>query len=364
MFEIIFIVFISIYTFQTVLFIIGSKKKFDKVDYADLPSISILVAARNEEDNIIDCLESLSKLEYPYEKIEIIIIDDNSTDKTNQLAGQFIKDKEQFILIKPSQEIGSLKGKTNALANAIRVASGRVILTTDADCIVSPTWAIELASYYKKDVAMVCGYTDQFSDTNFGGMQSVDFIYLLMIAGGVMNFGKPLSCIGNNMSYRKSVYEEVGGYEALPFSVTEDFNLLMAMHRLKKYKIIYPLSPKGMVTSKPCDSLRLLLKQKKRWGVGGLKSDVVGFSVMATGFVTHIMMLLTPFFFTPLSLYLSLFKIGVDYFALKGVHEKLNLKLNFKHFLLWEIYFIFYVIALPFMTLPSQRVEWKGRVYN
>ncbi|MDZ7765453.1 MAG: glycosyltransferase [Melioribacteraceae bacterium] len=256
-----------------------------------------MVAARNEEDNIIDCLESLSSLEYPEEKIEIIIIDDNSTDKTNQLISEFIADKEEFILIKPEKEIGSLKGKTNALANAIKIASGRVIMTTDADCTVSPTWAIELASYYKDDVAMVCGYTDQVSDTNFGGMQSVDFIYLLMIAGGVMNFGKPLSCIGNNMSFRKSVYREVGGYEALPFSVTEDFNLLMAMHRLKKYKIIYPLSPKGMVTSKPCDSLRLLLKQKKRWGVGGLKSDIVGYSVMATGFVTHLMMLLTPFFF-------------------------------------------------------------------
>ncbi len=364
MFEIIFAIFITIYTIQTVIFIVGSKMKFRKIDDSELPEISVIVAARNEEENIIDCLKSLSELIYPKEKIEVIIVDDHSTDKTEELIKEFIKEKNEFRLIKPSEEIGSLKGKTNAIANAIKTATGEVILTTDADCMVSPTWAKEIASYYKKDVAMVCGFTDQVDNTNFGGIQSVDFIYLLMIAGGVMNLGKPLSCIGNNMSYRKSVYEEIGGYESLPFSVTEDFNLLMAMHKLKKYKIIYPMNREGMVTSKPCPDWKSLYRQKKRWGVGGLKSDIVGYSVMATGFVTNLMVLLTPFFFSLVSLYLSLFKIAVDFFALKGVYQKLNIKMKFKHFILWEIYFILYVLALPFMTLPNQEVKWKGRVYN
>ncbi len=364
MFEIIFVVFITWYTIQTVIFIIGSKKEFDKIDETDLPSISVIVAARNEEDNITDCMQSLHELEYPEEKIEIILVDDHSEDSTADLIKNFIDDKPQFRYLKPESEIRSLKGKTNALANAIKIAKGEVILTTDADCLVSKTWAKELASYYKPDVAMVCGYTNQIGKTKFGGMQSVDFIYLLMVAGGVMNLGKPLSCIGNNMSYRKSVYEEVGGYEGLKFSVTEDFKLLMAMHKLKKYKIIYPMTPAGMVTSKPCPNWKSLYRQKKRWGVGGLESDLAGYAVMTAGFVTNLMVLLTPFFFSVLSLYLSLFKIAVDFFVLKGVHDKLKLKLKLIHFILWEIYFLIYVIALPFMTLPNQKVKWKGREYN
>ncbi len=364
MFEIIFISVLVIYTLEIAIFIIGSKIKFDKISESELPVISVIVAARNEKDNIVECMESLSKLEYPEGRMEIILVNDHSTDNTGELIRNFIADKAIFKYLEPEAEIGSLKGKTNALANAIKIANGEIILTTDADCAVSSTWAKELASYYKDDVAMVCGFTNQNSDSLFGGMQSVDFMYLLMVAGGVMNLKKPLSCIGNNMSYRKSVYEEIGGYESLPFSVTEDFNLLMAMHYLKKYKIIFPMIAEGLVTSKPCPTWKSLYRQKKRWGIGGLKSDIIGYSVMASGFITHLLIVLVPFFFSPLSLYLSLFKIAVDYFAVKGVHDKLNLKLQFKHFIAFEVYFILYVLFLPFITLPNQKVEWKGRVYN
>ncbi len=364
MFEIIFLSIIVVYFSQTVIFIIGSKKNFKKIDEDKLPSVSVIVAARNEEENIIECMQSLEKLEYPENKIEIFIVNDHSTDNTKEIIQNFIHDKSRFKYLEPGAEIGQLKGKANALANAIKESNGEIILTTDADCRVSPTWAKQLASYYKDDVAMVCGYTNQIDTTLFGGMQSVDFTYLLMIAGGVMNLGKPLSCIGNNMSYRKSVYEEIGGYESLPFSVTEDFNLLMAMHRLKKYKIIYPMTSEGLVTSKPCSTWKSLFKQKKRWGVGGLESDIAGFAVMATGFITHLSIILVPFFFSVLSLYLTLFKIAVDYYAIKGVHNKLKLRLRFKHFIAFEIYFILYVILLPFITLTNQKVEWKGRVYK
>ena len=132
-----------------------------------------------------------------------------------------------------------------------------------------------------------------------------------------MNLGKPLSCIGNNMSYRKSVYDEVGGYENIPFSVTEDFQLLMAMHKLKKYKIIYPLDAEGIVTSKPCTSFRQLYWQKKRWGVGGLESDIAGYSVMSVAFITHVLMLLIPFFYSVSALYFVASKFILDYFFLK-----------------------------------------------
>ena len=269
MFEIIFMSVLVLYVVQTFIFIVGSKKKFGKIGESVLPSVSVIVAARNEKDNILDCLHSLDELKYPEDKIEIIMVNDHSTDETGRLIKEFIAGKDKFKYLEPESEIGTLKGKTNALANAIRKANGEIILTTDADCVVSPTWAMELASYYKPDVAMVCGYTDQLKNTLFGGMQSTDFLYLLMVAGGVMNLGKPLSCIGNNMSYRKSVYDEIGGYESLPFSVTEDFNLLMAMHKLRKYKIIYPMTSEGMVTSKPCPTWKALYRQKKRWAKAG-----------------------------------------------------------------------------------------------
>ena len=142
----------------------------------------------------------------------------------------------------------------------MEIAQGEIILTTDADCTVHPMWAYTTASYYRPDVAMVNGFTTQEAYDGFSGMQAIDFIYLLIVAAGTINLGKPISCIGNNMSYRKKAYFEVGGYENLPFSVTEDFNLLHAIFKLKKYKIIYPLNKESVVISLPCKNLKNLYR--------------------------------------------------------------------------------------------------------
>jgi len=363
MFEIIFLTALSLYFIQLVIFTIGASKRFPKIRDEKLPYISIIVAARNEENNILDCMNSLDKLIYPNDKIEIIIVNDHSTDRTGEIIESFIKDKPKFKTIIPDKQIGSLKGKTNALANAIKIARGEIILTTDADCIVSPTWAKTLVSYYQNDVGFVGGFTTQQDYNVFAGMQAIDFIFLLTVNAGALNLGKPLGCIGNNMSYRKSAYEEVGGYENIPFSVTEDFNLLMAIHKLKKYKILYPLDAGALVVSKPCPDWQALYWQKKRWGVGGTESDIIGYLVMLWGYITHAAMILTPFLFSLTSLYLCFFKIFIDYFFVYPVYKRLNLKLRFNHFIAFEIYFIIYVLLLPFIVLPNKKVKWKGREF-
>ncbi|KAB2840075.1 MAG: glycosyl transferase, partial [Melioribacteraceae bacterium] len=214
-----------------------------------------------------------------------------------------------------------------------------------------------------KDVAMISGYTTQHDKTLFEAMQSVDFVYLLSVAGGVMNLNKPMSCIGNNMSYRKSVYEEVGGYNSVKFSVTEDFALLMAMYKLNKYKIIHPVDKDLLVVSKPCKNIKSLFHQKKRWGVGGLQSEFAGFAVMASGWISHLCILFLPFLFSSTAFYIFLFKIMTDYFFIAPVYKKLNLKLNLKHFLVFEIYFVIYVFLLPVIVLTNKKVVWKGREF-
>ncbi len=97
-------------------------------------------------------------------------------------------------------------------------------------------------------------------------MQAIDFIYLLFIASGTINLGKPVSCIGNNMSFRKKAYEEAGGFENLPFSVTEDFLLLNSINKLKKYRIIYPLNKDSLVISKPASDSKRTIQPKEAMG--------------------------------------------------------------------------------------------------
>jgi cellulose synthase/poly-beta-1,6-N-acetylglucosamine synthase-like glycosyltransferase len=332
----------------------------------------VIVAARNEEKNILRCLNSLDKLDYPEGKLEIILVDDKSTDSTGKIIDEFICGIQKFKKIVTKKEIGRLKGKTNALANALDIASGEIILTTDADCAVSPSWVKTTASYYTNNVAAVTGFTTQVVNDNFSGMQAIDFIYLLFVASGTINLGTPISCIGNNMSYRKNAYDEVGGYENLPFSVTEDFNLLNAIWKLGKYKIIAPLDKDALVTSLPCRSLKELFRQKKRWAVGGIGVPIPGYLLFIFGFAANLCMFITPFLFLIQTgflaagstwLYLCFFKLAVDFFVLHPIHNRLGIIKNLKYFLTFELYYIIYVTALPFVLFANRKVIWKGREY-
>ncbi len=363
MLEIIFLIVLSGYFIQSVIFIIGTSKKFPKIKESELPTATVIVASRNEEKNILRCMESLDNLIYPEGRLEIILVDDKSTDATGEIIDKFICDKPKFKKIITKKEIGMLKGKTNALANAIELAKGEIILTTDADCEVNPLWVKTTVSYYKEDVGAVNGFTTQVAKDGFGGMQSLDFIYLLTVAAGTINLNKPISCIGNNMSYRKKAYQEVGGYENLPFSVTEDFNLLWSIYCLGKYKIILPIDKDALITSIPCDNFKSLYRQKKRWAVGGIEVPFRGYMVMAWGFLTNVCVLLTPLFFSPVWLYLAVFKLTIDFFVLYFVHKQLGLTKNLKYFLHFQIYYLLYVIALPFILGINRKVVWKGREY-
>lgn len=363
MFEVIFGLAVAGYFIQTVIFLVGANKKFPRLAYADLPSASVIVAARNEEVNILRCLESLDKLTYPEGRLEIILVDDHSTDKTGAIIDEFISGKPRFKKISAEKEFGKLRGKTNALANGIEVAKNDIILTTDADCAVSPKWAETITSYYTEKVAVVNGFTDQVADDSFSGMQNLDFLYLLTVASGCININNPITCIGNNMSYLRKAYLEVGGYQNLPFSVTEDFVLLNAIRNLKKYKLIYPLDADALVTSLACKDWKSLNRQKKRWGVGGLRVPITGYTVLVSGFVAHVCILLFPFFFSLTGLYYIFLKLLLDYLLLKMISSKLRLKNAMKYFFHFELYYLVYVVVLPLVVFVNRKVEWKGRKY-
>ncbi len=230
--------------------------------------------------------------------------------------------------------------------------------------MVNPLWAKTIASYYLEDVGVVNGFTSQTANSVFSGMQAIDFIYLLFIASGTINLGKPISCIGNNMSFRKKAYEEAGGFENLQFSVTEDFLLLNSIQKLGKYKVIYPLSKDSLVISKPSSSLKELFSQKKRWAVGGIDTPPLGIGLMLWSFLTNIFLLLTPFFYSAVWVYLVIFKVSIDFFVLLPVHQRLGLQKNLKYFLVFEIYYILYVVFLPLTLVFSRKVIWKERGYD
>ncbi|MBD3409598.1 MAG: glycosyltransferase [Ignavibacteriales bacterium] len=362
--EIVLLVIFLAYVVQSLLFTYASSKNYPKLSDDELPTATVIVAARNEEESIERCLRSLDALRYPEGKLEIVIADDQSDDRTNEIVSEFVKGKPRFTLLVAPDPRGNLRGKANAIDAAIERSTGEVILTTDADCVVDPDWARSTAARYVDDgVGMVFGYTGQEATDMFSGMQHLDFVYLLAVAAGAINLDGPVSCIGNNMSYRREAYRRVGGYAGLPFSVTEDFALLMAIHKTRDYRLVYPNDPGAYAVSLPCRSWSELYRQKQRWAVGGLDSPWRGFLVMTAGFLAHAALFVAPFFFTPVVAGAVAAKFVADFFMLFVTLKKLRATSTLKYFLVFEIYFILYVLALPFVALFHRNVSWKARKF-
>jgi 1,2-diacylglycerol 3-beta-glucosyltransferase len=329
------------------------------------PTVSIVVAARNEEETIHRSLESLSNLDYPVEKLEVILVNDQSTDRTLQIMQSAANGNKQFKVVGVTGQGGHLRGKANAIAVGIDQSQAEIIFLTDADCVVPRSWIKAMLREYEEGTGLVASYTLLDSNDTFEGMQSLDWAFLHTLAAGGVGLRRPLSCFGNNLTFRRRAYDEVGGYQKLPFSVTEDFALFTAITRKTSWKYAYLLSPESLVMSLPCKTLRDLLRQKKRWVVGGLDMRVKGMVLMALGFCVNILLLLVPILgFSLLSvLAVWLPKILIDAFILAIPLRRVQSLSFMKHFPAFEVYYFLYILALPFFAFSGRKVRWKGRQF-
>jgi len=362
-FETFLLIVTSLYLCQAGLFLLGLRRNRDYIlDSSDL-FVSVIIAARNEETNLPNCLESAANQTYPTSQYEIIVVNDGSTDGTEAICQNFIQRYPHIKLVRV-QEDAYLRGKANALAQGIDGAKGEIILITDADCTVLPTWVEQTVKRYTNEVGLIGGFTLQKAATPFEGMQSLDWVFILGMAAATAGFKHPLGSIGNNLSFRKSAYDQIGGYRKLKFSVTEDYTVVQAIVGSQKWQYRYPLDPKHLVESKPCPNFLTLLRQKHRWGKGGLDMKPAGLAIMIVGFFMH----LSPF----IMLYWGgvvqaavafMIKFIADYIFLYKILERLDRTDELRWFYWFELYFIIYVLILPFLVFFGGKVKWKGREF-
>lgn len=178
--------------------------------------VSIIVPARNEEQNITNLLEDFAIQDYPAGLFEIIIIDDHSTDQTASLVKQFIaRNREIKIrLLSMKDHKGGLPYKKKAIAYAISRSAGDLIVTTDADCRMKPGWLRSLVLYYQEyKPKMIVGPVSFHNEKNFfQRIQTPEFLSLIAITAGSVNIGRPVMCNGANLAYEKDAFNGVGGF--------------------------------------------------------------------------------------------------------------------------------------------------------
>lgn len=354
---------LSLYVIQTGIILAGLRRT-EPTFHPDRPRVSVVVAARNEERSIGGCIDSACDQTYPPELFEVIVVDDDSTDGTADIIREKMNRFGHVRTVHPDPKHPQ-RGKARALAAGIAHATGEVILVTDADCRVPRTWVESTARLFSPEVGLAGGMTLQDPTTSFGGMQSLDWAYLLGVAASSVALGGSFGSIGNNLAFRKQAYEDVGGYSSLPFSVTEDYTLVRAIRRTGRWKQIYPIHPRLLVQSEPCSDIASLFRQKHRWGRGGLDVPLLGFLIMAVGWSVHILPIVHTLVWGAWAhtFAVMLVKSTADYVLIHSVLARLERTEDMRHFALFQFYFALYVIALPLIVLVAGPVHWKGRSY-
>lgn len=349
------------------LFIVIAIKQKDAPTLPDseLPSISILVAARNEALNIVECMQALDALDYPEGKIEIIIGNDLSTDYTQMLVEQYIKNRPKFRLINLiGNEYPTTKGKARVLATLANAAKGEYFLITDADIAVNPGWAKAMVSTMIVNNADMCGGTTNITaKTRLEQYQQVDWLYFMGIIHSFASTGKNLTVVGNNMGVTARAYKAVGGYETIPFSITEDYALFKAISD-KGFHTVQKLNHQTMVYSQALTNVKAILKQRKRWLSGG----------MSMPFYYHFMMFIFGawYFALPvllilnwkLALVLFIVKDFIQLFQFLQINKHLKLKVEHPFAVMTYEMYLFYIIPSTALSFLSNSPNtWKGRKY-
>jgi cellulose synthase/poly-beta-1,6-N-acetylglucosamine synthase-like glycosyltransferase len=343
--------------------LVYKKKVF--VELVEYPFISLLIAARNEEDKIEDCLKSIAALNYPADKIEVIVGNDASSDNTQAIVERFISDKQNFKLINlDGTENSSTKGKARVLATLAQHAKGDYYLITDADVEVGPLWAKGLISeMVHSKLHLIGGTTHVKATSKFEQYQQVDWFYFMGIINVVDSLNYPLTMVGNNMAISAEAYRKVGGYETIPFSITEDYALFNSV-RKEGFKTAQIFNQETLVRTRAINSVVGILKQRKRWLKGG----------WSLPFIYRMMMfVLGAWYFTLPLLFVLNWKLGLLFFLVKIVLQLLQLlkmyrliSLRPQHYFAiftYDVYLFFIMPSISLYFILPFANTWKGRRY-
>jgi len=327
-----------------------------------LPHVSILMAARNESLNIERSLRSLAQLDYPKEKLEIWVGNDHSEDDTLQKIQSFCESHPQFHCVNIEKTIEGLHGKTNVLAQLARLAKGTVYITTDADMSFRAGWARGLVKGLAPNVGIVNGFTASRSMADWRGFQGLDWVMALGVFDLLARLGFPAAAMGNNMLITAEAYNAAGGFEKIPFSVTEDFELFKQIVWKKKFGFRQLINKDVSAVTEPSLSAGELLRQRKRWLYGSLQLPWY-FQIhwlLAAMVAVGIFAFWQPF--AALTIYGT--AIFFKYAFISGVLERAHRRDLYRFLPLYEIYFILMLVSALIYFYRNNTVEWKGRKYE
>ena len=366
------------YTLISVLLFIGVSRlkksaiRNEPQDPTDLPFVSILVAARNEERCIADCLGSLVNQKYPSDRYEVVAVNDRSTDKTHTIMGGYQKKYEMVKCVNVSSNSSGLTGKQNALNEGLKLCTGEIILNTDADCIAGPLWISRTVAHFAPQVGLTMGFSTTYkadgSRSLFADLQTLDMLLLMDSAAGATGINVPTSGLGRNLAYRKSVLDDAD-YLKMGYTITEDAALIRAIAKDTNWRIDVVYDSDASVLTVAEESVRRFLSQHIRWFIGGQATRAWPQIPLHIIFVFHLcLVVFLPLMFfvhslAAVTLFSILAKAILDFVRCWRVCKEFRRIDLLKLFIPYEVFLVSYSIIIGIGSIFIRKVRWKGEVY-
>lgn len=371
-----YIFFVIFFTLHLVLMAglfleVRRDRRIQKTSLQITPSVSVIIPFHNEEDRIKPLLESLMAQDYP--SIQLVFVDDCSTDNTVSLLKEF---SERFIREEHTSRIISLEDnprpnrKQFALSRGFMDVAGELILLTDADCELPETWVsgmvrrmsrpnrgVVIGPVFKK----IPGHSLLYKTEAFD--HGVRYMYLAASIG----LGSASGGFGNNMIVRKSALEAVGGYAAVPSSPTEDAAMISVIKSKTPFQVRAAFGPEIQVMTETEKSWQRFIGQTLRWTKGGIFSPDLGtrlsfsflMGMISLGILAIPFLVLVPALWPlPLSVYSAMLMntLAVLWIS-KGALRGLNLLDILVQFLVTPVI----NSLLTIMAFLRVSVYWKGK---
>lgn len=347
--------------------------EFQSKAVEEYPSISVIVAARNEADHLPLLLKCFGAIDYPADRWELILVDDHSSDESlaimksakNNLPNLKVVELRDLM----SADMQTLSFKKKAIESAIAMATGEWIVTTDADCRFEPAWLKTIAAFaMEKKARCIAGPVKIEPGRSLIALfQSLDFVTLQGITAAAVSGKMHILCNGANFAYTKAVFTECGGFAGIDKLPSGDDMLLM-QKIFDSYPddVHYLKSREAIVTTKAEKDWRSFFRQRIRWASKSNQytdKRILAILGLVYAFNLAFLVMAIIILFKPNWLFLLLLFIMakwiIEYGFVSSVCRFFSLRLM-RYFLLFQPLHIIYTIVAGWLgTFGSY--EWKGR---
>ena len=336
---------------------------------SELPAISVVVAARNEDKDLPACISSLLELDYPSDKLEIILVDDRSTDSTLDIIKKAASDHShiKYLSTKNAGE-NNLEAKARGIAWGAKHAKGEWIFITDADAVVQPQWLKHMLWQVNDEIGMIGG-TLMINDNGslLSLIEKMSLAYTLPFAAGSAGWGLSIVGPGPNLAIRRSIYEDYGGLESVEFGVAEDLALTKIVQQSGK-KVKFHGSSEVTIRMTPVPTFDHLISQQRRWIKGGFEMTWEYWAGLIFVFTYHFIfswILLFGWIISVEGTLIALaFKLIGDFFMVWCEKRKISLLAVLRYIPIQSLYTTLIFIWLPVSFFLARNIRWKGEGYE